>query len=56
MMDEQEDLPKGVCPRCGDVVYDLDLRRGGPVYCHCGARLIISDPLAPEERPRRLPD
>ncbi|MBI4493125.1 MAG: hypothetical protein HY690_10085 [Chloroflexi bacterium] len=55
-MDERDDLPHGVCPRCGDVLYDLDLRRGGEVRCYCGARLIIVQPRELEERPSRLPD
>lgn len=56
MDDDRDDLPRGVCPKCGDVLYDLDVRRGSEVYCQCGARLIIAAPPGAEERRSRLPD
>lgn len=55
MFDEQEDQPRGTCPRCGNVYYDIDTRRGSDVRCDCGSRLLIVFPDE-YERPSRLPD
>jgi hypothetical protein len=53
---EPDELPRAVCPKCGDVVYDLQDRRGGPIYCTCGAKMVVVQPLADEHRRTRLPD
>ena len=55
MYDEIDDQPRGTCPRCGTVYYDLDTRRGGEVRCDCGARLLIVYPDE-VEAPSPLPD
>lgn len=57
MYDEIDDQPRGTCPRCGNVYYDLDTRRGGEVPCDCGAKLLIVYPDDVEaEAPKVLPD
>lgn len=55
MHEELEETPRGVCPACGNVYYDVDLRRGSDVRCDCGQRLIVTAPEDPD-RPARLPD
>ena len=56
MTDERDDLPRGVCPKCGDAFEDLDNRRGSEVRCHCGAKIIVASPRLHEEPRWRYPD
>lgn len=56
MRDDDFDRPRGICPRCGDVYYDLDIRRGERIRCACGAYLRIVLPNEFERERTRLPD